>query len=115
MTLMRYLCPGYVALSTWSMGGDNLYSQKIPVDLWCEWRLDSSERIHTILHATKGTQVGEAWTAALEVDRSGPLNRLLYITLFSEDGMPLHRYESTGQVFVPVAGTRVEIIMGGGS
>lgn len=110
--MIKYICPGYLALATWT---GEVYSPIVTVDLWCEWRLDAGGQIHTLLHPTKDTGVGETWSASLIVDRTGPMDRLLYITLFAEVGTPMHRYEGTGQVFVPLKGTRVEMIMGGGS
>lgn len=107
--MIKYICPGYIALATWT---GQVYSNRIPVDLWAEWSTVSGD-IRSTLLPTKGTEPGERWEAELRINRSGPADRLLYITFFSEDGQPVHRYTDAGTVFQADAGTTVHVNLGG--
>ena len=108
--MITYIGPGHIALATWT---GILYSEKLPVDLWCEWRTIGRGTIDSKLYASKGGDVREPWEATLTIDRNGPLDHLLYITMFSHCGQPVYRYEDAGTVFPADAGTEVIIQMGG--
>lgn len=108
--MIKYICPGYIALATWT---GEVYSDKVTCDLWGEWVTVGRGSIEACLRATKGTEVGERWTGTLRINRKGPADHLLYITMFSEEGQPMYRYETPGMVFPAQYGVEVNMILGG--
>lgn len=108
--MITYIGPGYLAMATWT---GILYSEKVSVDLWCEWRTVGRGTIETKLYASKGTDVAEPWEATLTIDRNGPADHLLLPTLFSHCGQPMYRWDETSATFSPDRGLRVTVHMGG--